>query len=1307
MGRRAVEHRQKYPAAPVDHATFGILQHTWTRLVKEGERLLNWPVPLNARHGNVLSLVDKLHKVIAAGLESAAQVRCLIPPCSPKSELQCPNLKIGVGNPGKTGCVSVDGSSVIWSKLLGRPWSAITAMDKLGLHILGLPAARLRSGIALAGCPGWNLECRGGPSYFSCAVIWKQHGPFQFEPISEVGSDCRIWLSISRSGLALGYCAFIAMPTQASTEHDTRWLLEMEGLDSDMLKLASSWDSPNPPHFFIAGDFNVQPAVLSGQADPKPRRDLALRSFLNKWSVSLLNPSVAGARPRLIRLPVRKTEVSIREGDTHHAGNPRAIDLVLCSRHTRAEVIVHNSLHCASSGCSWEVCADFCMSDHFLIEITVSASGDVEDVSSAQPQLPRQWHMPRRWASSLIRIAPAVRELCSLVRSARDCLELESRDCRRVSGLAFRRWVLDCFCWVHCFFASVARDGWVHPTCSPAVPCHTSSRVHMSSHTDDSARIVGEVQSLLAGGNLPVTVAQKCFKFLRKNKVPTPVCMRKNGVLLSPLETHKEWCNRLTSQCSGPVIPDASVLASMRQSVSSMMGRAWKKCGQGPLDRDISEPEVRAVLSSWQSSAAISPDLIPRAALQADQEDWICLVWLLCQLAGPARWALRPSLWRWSCLGTAFKKGSVSEFSSWRLLFVRSQMGLLQEGVLALQLRPAIWSHLLEGQSGYIRSSDDPVFALSELRQLAVASQNRCVFALMGDFQKAFPSCWRDDIIHLAAKCPLVSGGVLHLLGDALASDLVSVFFGGFSVLPVLEGLPEGGCLGPILYPLIPDSLSQIMAREKCGVAIRPDLPANWESHRWSGQGVPQPHLVASLLHDLNTRRHVPDSSELQADPDLEASAARAIDLRDQNRLCLLLHADDPVFLASSWGELCRMVLMIERWAPAHGARFHISDNKTLVFRLGGFGQMQHIFFRPSPSATCASLSRGSGPHRWLGWMWTEDGGALETLQARLHAASGVFSTLAGLCSSNVVPLPFVLKLFEGKVDACMRPGRWLFAVLATDAAQILDDAYARWARILLGVPSWMPAHAVFWELGWSLSGMARAVLDVAMRRARMQCWDSDDLFRRIFDAASHSATDDTWSSKSLRLLREWGIRDFCEGNMHLGIREYKRYVKHVLEARCLEKQQSCIQSSTCFLSWRVIYPKLAPHDLLASILKQPMSWSSLLASRALCRLRLNLFPLGHRQGSFSKARVVKCIACDKSVQGPLAHVLLSCERFAEARGALASCECPAEGSVSGILCLQPGQEGFEELLALAREVQDYVFAYWRERSRPLRMLLP
>ena len=226
-------------------------------------------------------------------------------------------------------------------------------------------------------------------------------------------------------------------------------------------------------------------------------------------------------------------------------------------------------------------------------------------------------------------------------------------------------------------------------------------------------------------------------------------------------------------------------------------------------------------------------------------------------------------------------------------------MGLLQEWVLALQLRPAIWSHLLEGQSRYIRSSDNPILALSELRQLTVTSQSRCIFVLlvMGDFQKAFPSCWRDDILHLAAECPLVSGGSLHLLGDILDSDLVAVCLGGFSILlfPFLKAFLKMVALAHPVPTPARLSCTEIGSGQLRCCNFLSVASKKWTSHLLCGKGVPQPSFVAPSPPRLG--------SVCFSRPGLAGPSAAPCSF----------HADDPLFLTSSWRELCCVALMVER----------------------------------------------------------------------------------------------------------------------------------------------------------------------------------------------------------------------------------------------------------------------------------------------------------------------------------------------------------------------------------------------------------
>ena len=55
-----------------------------------------------------------------------------------------------------------------------------------------------------------------------------------------------------------------------------------------------------------------------------------------------------------------------------------------------------------------------------------------------------------------------------------------------------------------------------------------------------------------------------------------------------------------------------------------------------------------------------------------------------------------------------------------------------------------------------------------------------------------------------------------------------------------------------------------------------------------------------------------------------------------------------------------------------------------------------------------------------------------------------------------------------------------------TDAEQIADEYYAKWARLLLGADPWRNSGTCSSEVGWKLSGYARVVRAVALRRAAL-----------------------------------------------------------------------------------------------------------------------------------------------------------------------------------------------------------------------------
>ena len=173
------------------------------------------------------------------------------------------------------------------------------------------------------------------------------------------------------------------------------------------------------------------------------------------------------------------------------------------------------------------------------------------------------------------------------------------------------------------------------------------------------------------------------------------------------------------------------------------------------------------------------------------------------------------------------------DVDNWRLLFVRAQMGLLQEGILSDRLVGTVWGALSDVQSGYMRGVEDPLLVLYEVAA-AMRAAGRCLFLLFGDFHEAFPRVWRQDLFHLLAHGPQVSGGCLHLLGSILELDI-----GGRSVVLVDQGLPEGGVIGTLAYTTLPDSFVKLLHAERCGISWPPVCPAPWSGRRWVGHGTP------------------------------------------------------------------------------------------------------------------------------------------------------------------------------------------------------------------------------------------------------------------------------------------------------------------------------------------------------------------------------------------------------------------------------------------------------------------------------------
>ena len=495
-----------------------------------------------------------------------------------------------------------------------------------------------------------------------------------------------------------------------------------------------------------------------------------------------------------------------------------------------------------------------------------------------------------------------------------------------------------------------------------------------------------------------------------------------------------------------------------------------------------------------------------------------------------------------------------------------------------------------------------------------------------------------------------IRDGMFALLASIMELDIVVVQISGASMVLVWQGVSEGGLLGPLAFPSFMDTLTRDLLAKGCGVGLGVSMPEAWSTHAWVGSGTPDLQVATGIAQAIRSNAQLPSVQSLQESPDLEASALKALDITSTTTLPNILHADDPVLLASSYGEACRILVVMQNWAFRMKTSPHVGPGKAIVMA-GGPEQCStnaaklpplvvRLVGRP-PAALGFAIN-----HKGLSLMWNASLELSKAMHAVAGCAGAKLAVLVGLAVANVVPLCFVGKLFEAIAEGTMRFGRWLY-VTADNAEEFLNTLYQKWARALLGALPWRSWPLLFSELGWTYSGAGRAIVDIAMRRCNLYRLDAGDLYRSVFIDAHGTAC--SWASKSKALLDKWGVVDWIDWEGPSTNRsQYKDHALAVVGRRCRDDWLQATRSTTGPVDYLRLRPTMSSD--LVDAQAQGWPWHSLLLQRSLCRLRANLLSLTHLEGRVSRARRQRCILCSQSVLSPTFHVLCSCEHLAEVR---------------------------------------------------------
>ena len=376
-------------------------------------------------------------------------------------------------------------------------------------------------------------------------------------------------------------------------------------------------------------------------------------------------------------------------------------------------------------------------------------------------------------------------------------------------------------------------------------------------------------------------------------------------------------------------------------------------------------------------------------------------------------------------------------------------------------------------------------------------------------------------------------------------------------------------------------------------------------------------------------------------------------------------------------------------WAFQHKVSFHVGAEKSVA--LAKQQEVQPILVFPvvgaSPQEVCVRPS-----HRWLGLLWPANHDFLPALLQAVHAAESHVLSIVGLVSSGGLPLAFGLLLFESKVDGFLRFSRWILAT-ADGADEVYNRAFDKWGRLFLCSMPWRSAEVAACELGWSLSGFGRAVVDVALRRAKLWSLPPSDLYGATLSIGHNFGT--TWATKSLCVLESVGVPDLPSlGSPMMPLKLYKVLIRGKLQASCSSSRNNATARHAIPFPYQ---------DLMATsvCLSHPrawkaMCWDGLKGHYSLCRLRAGLLELGHLRGKKNAAPQIRCIMCEALVRSPYSHVLGECGWLQNFDLPSAWDSMSAREAAFRFLTTTPEQQHFPAVARACSAIELAHEAFWR-----------
>ena len=226
--------------------------------------------------------------------------------------------------------------------------------------------------------------------------------------------------------------------------------------------------------------------------------------------------------------------------------------------------------------------------------------------------------------------------------------------------------------------------------------------------------------------------------------------------------------------------------------------------------------DVEICLKNLVNNKSPGPDAIPINVLK----------YCSSALAGPLtelfnhslKIGVFPSRWKHAHVTPILKKGSRYKVCNYRPISLLPVLSKIFEKLLHIEIYRHVSKHIAPEQHGFVSQRSTVTNLVEYTRDIATHINNKDqVDSVYTDFSKAFDSVDHQLLIHKIQGYG-ICGQLLDLLTDYLLkrTQTVVIDAGRSTTEQVTSGVPQGSILGPLLFTLFVNDITQCFQSSKC-----------------------------------------------------------------------------------------------------------------------------------------------------------------------------------------------------------------------------------------------------------------------------------------------------------------------------------------------------------------------------------------------------------------------------------------------------------------------------------------------------------